>query len=284
MVVTARERLRLLDVPDHQIRDMEKTGVIRKGLHIHSPFDGTVIHIGAREGQHVTPQTELYMLADLHKVWVIAQVYEADLPWVNVGDSVDMRLTAVPGKTFAGKVAYIYPYAESKTRTIKLRLTFDNPDLLLKPEMFANVTIHTKQQNDTLTIPTPAIVRSGEHEQVFVARGAGKFEPRKVTTGIAAEGYTQILSGLKQGEKVVTSSQFLIDSESKLNEATAKMLEPQQASPAAMDMSAPATDASKATSMHHDMSEDSMQMDEQTMGHEQHDSMTDHSMGDHQHD
>jgi multidrug efflux pump subunit AcrA (membrane-fusion protein) len=223
MVNTARERLTLLDVPEHQIRQIEETGEIQKDLHIHSPFDGTVIQIGAREGQYVTPQTELYVLADLSKVWVIAQVYESDLPWVSEGDPVDMQLTAIPGETFKGHLSYIYPYAEAETRTIKVRLVFDNPDRKLKPEMFANVTIHTRQQANAVTVPSEAIVRSGDHERLFVVTGPGKFEPRMVTTGLTADGLTQVLSGVEAGERVVTSSQFLIDSESKLRESTAKM-------------------------------------------------------------
>jgi membrane fusion protein, copper/silver efflux system len=225
MAKIARERLELLDVPEHQIRDMEQTGDIKKDLHIHSPFNGIVINIGAREGQHVAPQTELYMLADLSKVWVFADVYESELPWVNEGDSVEMTLTGIPGKVFKGRLSYIYPYAEVKTRTIKVRLEFDNADLLLKPDMFANVTINTQQRRDAITVPSEAIVRSGERDQVFVVREQGKFEPRIVTTGLASNGLTQILNGISAGEEVVTSSQFLIDSESKLRESTAKMLE-----------------------------------------------------------
>ena len=223
MVVSARERLALLDVPEHQIHDMVKTGNIPKALHIHSPFNGTVINIGAREGQYVTPQTELYMLADLSKVWVIAQVYESDLPWVSENDAVDMQLTAIPGKTFKGTLSYIYPYAEAATRTIKVRMAFDNPDLLLKPDMFANVTIHTKNQPEAITVPTEAIIRSGDKDQVFIMRAPGQFEPRQVTTGLSADGRTQILNGVNVSDEVVTSSQFLIDSESKLNETTEKM-------------------------------------------------------------
>jgi RND family efflux transporter MFP subunit len=235
MASSARERLELLDVPEHQIRNLEQTGKIQKDLPIHSPFNGTVIHIGAREGQYVTPQTELFMLADLSKVWVIAQVYESDLPWVQVNDPVDMRLTAFPGKVFNGVLSYIYPYAESKTRTIKVRLVFDNPDLLLKPDTLANVTIKTQQQMDAVTVPSEAIIRSGEQEQVFVVRGLGKYEPRPVQTGLAADGMTQILEGVTAGEQVVTSSQFLIDSESKLRESTAKMREAMQAEKADID-------------------------------------------------
>lgn len=225
MAKAARERLEFLDVPEHQIKDLEQTGVIKKNIHIHSPFNGVVINIGAREGQHVSPETELYMLADLTKVWVFADVFESDLPWVNVGDMVEMTLTGIPGKVFKGSLSYIYPYAEAKTRTIKVRLVFDNEDLLLKPDMFANVTINTQRQANAITIPSEAIVRSGERDQVFIVREQGKFEPRTVKVGLTAEGLTQITEGVSIGEEVVTSSQFLIDSESKLRESTAKMLE-----------------------------------------------------------
>jgi len=225
MAKSARERLEFLDVPEHQIHEMEHSGIIKKNIHIHSPFNGIVINIGAREGQHVTPQTELYMLADLSKVWVFADVYESELPWVNVGDTVEMTLTGIPSKVFKGTLSYIYPYAEAKTRTIKVRLEFDNTDLLLKPDMFANVTINTQLRRDAITVPSEAIVRSGERDQVFVVREAGKFEPRLVKTGLSSDGLTQIIEGISAGEEVVTSSQFLIDSESKLRESTAKMLE-----------------------------------------------------------
>jgi len=175
-------------------------------------------------------------LADLSKVWVFADVYESELPWVNENDPVEMTLTGIPGKVFKGDLAYIYPYAEAKTRTIKVRLEFDNTDLLLKPDMFANVTIKTQQQHSAITLPSEAIVRSGERDQVFVVREQGKFEPRLVTTGLSSNGLTQILSGIIAGDEVVTSSQFLIDSESKLRESTAKMLEKIQ--PAMEDMNA----------------------------------------------
>ena len=225
MVQTSRERLELLDVPEHQIRELEKSRKIMKDLHIHSPFAGIVLNIGAREGQYVTPQTELFMLADLSRVWVIADIYEDELPWVHVGDEVQIELTGIPGRTFTGKLTYIYPYADPKTRTIKVRLEFNNPDLLLKPEMYANVTIQAQSQVDAVVIPSQAVVRSGIRDQVFVVRGQGKFEPREVKLGVSSEGKVQVLDGVKAGEEVVVSSQFLIDSESKLREATAKMLE-----------------------------------------------------------
>jgi membrane fusion protein, copper/silver efflux system len=227
LVASSRERLELLDVPEHQIRELERSRKIKKNLHIHSPFDGVVMKIGVREGQYVTPSTELYKIADLTRVWVIADVYENEMPWIQTGDPVDMKLEAIPGKVFSGRVGYIYPYAEAKTRTVKVRLEFDNPDLLLRPDMFADVTIHAQRKVDAVVIPSEAVVRSGEREQVFVVRGPGKFEPREVKTGVQSQGLVQIIDGVSAGEAVVTSSQFLIDSESKLREATAKMLETQ---------------------------------------------------------
>jgi Cu(I)/Ag(I) efflux system membrane fusion protein len=165
------------------------------------------------------------MIADLSTVWVYADVYENELPWIAAGDPVEMRLAGIPGRTFRGRVAYIYPYAEAKTRTIKVRMVFDNPGLLLKPEMFADVSILAQRQVDAVVIPDQAVVRSGEREQVFVVRGPGKFEPREVELGVSSQGLVQVLKGVEPGEEVVTSSQFLIDSESKLREATAKMRE-----------------------------------------------------------
>jgi Cu(I)/Ag(I) efflux system membrane fusion protein len=225
LVSSSRERLEMLDVPEHQIRELERSRKVKKYLHIHSPFDGVIINIGAREGQYVTPATELYKIADLSRVWVIADVYENEVSWIQAGDPVDMKLAAIPGRVFSGRVGYIYPYAEAKTRTIKVRLEFDNPDLLLKPDMFADVTIHAQRKVDAIVIPAEAVVRSGERDQVFVVREPGKFEPRDVTLGVSARGLVQVIEGVSAGETVVTSSQFLIDSESKLREATAKMLE-----------------------------------------------------------
>jgi Cu(I)/Ag(I) efflux system membrane fusion protein len=221
------ERLKLLDVPEHQLHELTNSHSIKKSLHIHSPSNGIVINIGAREGQYVTPETELYMIADLATVWVYADIYEHELPWVKVGDAVEMRLDGVPDRVFKGHLAFIYPYAEAKTRTIKVRLVFDNAERLLNPDMFADVTIYADKQVNAVVIPVEAVVRSGVKNQVFVVQGAGKFEPREITTGLSSDGNVTVLKGLKADEEVVTSAQFLIDSESKLREATEKMVEPQ---------------------------------------------------------
>ncbi len=228
LVQTTEERLRLLDVPDHQINDLKKTLAIRKDLHIHSPAAGIIINIGARKGQYVTPQTELYSIADLSRVWVLVDIYEDELPWIKIGDQARMSVASVPGHTFIGTLAYIYPYAESRTRTVKVRMEFDNPELLLKPDMYADITIEADPIADSIVVPSAAIVRSGTREQVFIQRAPGKFEPHEVTLGISSDGWTRVIRGISAGDEVVVSAQFLIDSESKLREAAAKMQEANQ--------------------------------------------------------
>ena len=221
---SALERLQLFDVPGHQIRELEQSRKIKKQLHIHSPFEGQVMHIGAREGQYITPKDEIYLIADLSRIWVNVDVFEDELSWLKLGNRAEMRVRAEPGRIYKGKITFIHPTLNRKSRTVQVRLEFDNSDLSLKPGMFANVTLYVDPQPDAVVVPSEAIVRSGSREQVFVVREPGKFEPREVRLGVSAEGMTQILSGVKSGEQVVTSSQFLIDSESKLREATAKMM------------------------------------------------------------
>lgn len=235
LVQSSRERLEFLDVPEHQILELEQSHSIKTQLHVHSPAAGTVLHIGARPGQYVTPQTEIYMLADLRQVWVLADIYENEIPWVKVGDNVEMTLASVPGKTFVGELAYIYPYAEATTRTTKVRLIFDNVDLLLRPDMFADIAIFSDARSNAVVVPAEAVVRSGVRPLIFVVREPGKFEPRSVVLGIESNGRVEVIEGLSAGEEVVTSAQFLLDSESKLREATAKMMRSMQASDSGHD-------------------------------------------------
>ena len=225
LVDNALERLRLMDVAEHQIEELRRTRQVRKELHIHAPAEGIVINVGVREGQYVTPRDELYAIADLRKVWVLVDIYEDELPWVRVGDEAEMTIRAAPGEAFTGRLTYIYPYAERATRTVKARLEFENSEFLLKPDMFADVTIQAGARREAVAVPAEAIVRSGLREQVFVLRGPGKFEPREVTIGVSSEGWTEIRDGVAPGEQVVVSAQFLIDSESKLREAATKMQE-----------------------------------------------------------
>ena len=225
LVRATRKRLTYFDIPEKVIRRLERTGEVKRDLPIDSPFTGTVIDIGVEAGHFITPKQRLYRIADLSKVWVYAEVYEPDLPWIRKGDTALISVASQPGKQFSGTIDYIYPYEEGRTRTVKVRLVFDNRDGNLRPGMFADITIHAGRRDKVLAVPSEAIVRSGSREQVFVVTGPGTFEPREVVTGVEADGFTEIIKGLKQHVSVVTSAQFLIDSESKLKEATAKMLE-----------------------------------------------------------
>ena len=228
LVKSSRGRLQLLDVPEHQILELEESRTIMESLHIHAPASGTVLQIGARQGQYVTPGTELYLIADLSTVWVYVGIYEYELPWIAEGDQVEMTLASVPGRTFRGELDYIFPYAEAKTRTTKVRMIFDNPDGVLRPDMLVEVSIHAAEQQAQIVVPAEAVVRSGDYNQIFVMTSEGSLEPRKITLGIESRGEVSVQSGITAGERVVVSAQFLIDSESKLREAAAKMLNPDE--------------------------------------------------------
>ena len=226
LMKSARKRLDYLDVPKHQIMEITKKRKVMKSLHIHSPNKGIVINKHIQEGVYVKPGMPLYTLADISKVWVHADIYEYELPWVKEGQEVTMTLSYYPGRIFKGKVAYIYPYLEAKTRTVKVRLDFDNENWELKPDMYANVLIDSLIADDPIVVPSEAVIRSGERNVVITAIGGGKFLPKDVRLGVeSGDGYYEVLHGLKAGEKVVTSAHFLIDSESRLKEAIGKMLE-----------------------------------------------------------
>jgi Cu(I)/Ag(I) efflux system membrane fusion protein/cobalt-zinc-cadmium efflux system membrane fusion protein len=163
---------------------------------------------------------------------VEADIYEYELPWVKVGQHAQMTLTYLPGKTFNGKVQYIYPFLKEATRTARLRIIFPNPGLQLKPDMFAEVEIASPLRDPTVVIPAEAVMDTGEKQHVFLALGKGRFEPREVMVGVrGSDGLVQVLTGLKGGEEVVTSAQFLLDSESRFREAIAQMLKGGEAKP-----------------------------------------------------
>ncbi|MCF6325049.1 MAG: efflux RND transporter periplasmic adaptor subunit [Gammaproteobacteria bacterium] len=224
LVKSARLRLELLDMPEHQIEALEQSGEIYRATHIHSPFNGVVIKMGVQAGQYVTRKSQLYQVADLSRVWVYAEVFEFELPWINENDPAQITVEGVPGREFHGHISYIYPYLDRKARTARVRLEFDNRDGALLPEMFANVILKSARSEPAVLVPAQAVVRSGTRKHVFVVREPGKFEPREVVVGVTSEGRSQILEGIKAGEEVVISAQFLIDSESSLREATAKMM------------------------------------------------------------
>lgn len=224
LATSARRRLEFLDVPEHQIQELERTRKVKNTLHIHSPAHGVVLAVNVREGQFVTPKSPLFKIADLSKVWVIADIYEYELPWVDVGAKATISLESLPGRVFEGTVSYVYPYLESRTRTVKVRMEFDNPDFALKPDTFATVEMRSLEDLDAIVVPTEAVIRSGTRNAVFVVKGEGRFEPRAVTLGVIAEDRIQILDGVEPGEEIITSGQFLIDSESNLREALSRMI------------------------------------------------------------
>ena len=226
LLASSRQRLLYSDVPEDMIRAIESSGAVRKFLTIRSPYTGVVTHKNAIEGTFVKEGQTIYQIADLRRVWVEAHIYEYELPWVKVGQTAIMTLPYLPGREFIGKVAYVYPYLQRKTRDVVIRLEFANPELELKPDMYADVSIESTLEREGLIIPSEAVIRSGARNVVFVTRGDGKFSPRDVTLGQALDaGRIQILTGIAVGEQVVTSGQFLLDSESKLKEAVQKMLE-----------------------------------------------------------
>jgi Cu(I)/Ag(I) efflux system membrane fusion protein len=223
LLESARKRLSYWDVSDAQIAELERTGAVRKTLVLYSPFDGVVVNKAAFDGTKVMAGMELFRIADLSRVWVQGDVYEYELPWVKVGVPATVTLDYLPGKTYRGKVAYVYPYLEGKTRTATVRVELPNPGGVLKPEMYAHVELAPKVEGKTVLVPSEAVIRSGIRNVVFVAKGEGRFEPREVKLGLEGEeGTVQILSGLTGGENVVVSAQFLLDSESSLQEALKK--------------------------------------------------------------
>lgn len=222
---STRDRLSNWDITSEQIEELERSGKVSKVMTLHSPFNGIVVEKMALEGMNVVEGMNLYAIADLSKVWVYADIYEFELPWLEEQLDAEMTLTYIPGKKFIGKVAYIYPFLDSKTRTIKVRLEFDNENGDLRPGMYANIVIKAAERENAIVIPKESVIHSGERDIVFISYGKGKFEPREVTLGVSGEGgYYEVLEGLTGTELVVTSGQFLLDSESSLREAVRKRL------------------------------------------------------------
>ncbi len=223
LVRSARKRLRLFGVTSSDINRLQRTGRVMSSLEIRSPYTGTAIRLKAVDGLAVTPATELYAVANLSTVWIMADVYEPDFPWIRLGDRIRVTSAAMPGRIFSGRVEFIYPYENQEKRTVRVRMAAENPESLLKPGMFVNAVIDADPRM-VLAVPSEAVMRTGTRSLVFINRAPGKFEPRDVTTGVETAGYTEITKGLKQGERIVLSGQFLIDSESRLREATLKMI------------------------------------------------------------
>jgi Cu(I)/Ag(I) efflux system membrane fusion protein len=219
---SARRRLKLWDISDAQIQALEKSQEPMKTLALYSPFTGYVLEKMVTRGQFVEAGMALFKIADLSVVWLIADIYEYELPSIRLGQKAVIEMTIYPGETFTGKVIYIYPFLDPQTRTAKVRFEFANLHDKLKPEMFANVEISVHLGN-RLAIPEGAVIDTGVRKVVIVDRGSGYFEPREVKLGLKAGEVFEVIDGLKAGERVVTSASFLIDSESNLKEAVSGM-------------------------------------------------------------
>ena len=221
---TAVEKLRFFDVPEADITRLEATRTIRKTLPVAAPMSGFVIEKNILPGQMVEAGAPLYRLADLGIVWVLAQVYEQDLSYVQLGQEAVVKVASMPDREFRGRVTFIYPNLDEKTRTARVRLEFENPGYFLKPGMFVSARIAAEIASAAVLVPDSAVLRSGAKNTVFIALKEGKFEAREVVLGVEMDdGQCQVLSGLTAGERVVTSGQFLLDSESQLREAIDKM-------------------------------------------------------------
>jgi len=215
LLAAAQRRLELWDVPAAEIARLEKTRTPRRTIVINSPRTGVVIEKNALEGMQVDPEMELFVIADLSQIWVQADIYENDIPFVKVGQEATLSLSALPGRSLFGTVKFIDPVVEETTRTIDVRFEFANPEQLLKPGMFATVAL-ALDLGAGLAVPEEAVIDTGERKIVFVAKGEGIFEPREVSLGNPVDDFYPVLAGLAENELVATSAQFLLDSESRI--------------------------------------------------------------------
>jgi Cu(I)/Ag(I) efflux system membrane fusion protein len=226
---SSKIRLRDLNVPNSVIEKVAKKGKSQNTIPIIAKHDGVVVKVGIRNGMYITPQNELYTIADLSSVWVIVDVFEHQLTWVNVGDKAQVQVQGVPGKVWQGQVDYIYPELNPKTRTLKVRLQIATPKQLLKPNMFADVSILSSSKQ-VLSVPSEAVIyyeNSPRIVKVISEEGAGslKYQPLEIKTGMKSNGMVEIVEGLVEGDRIVASGQFMIDSESNLKASFRRLTE-----------------------------------------------------------
>jgi Cu(I)/Ag(I) efflux system membrane fusion protein len=223
-----RDRLLALGIPENQIQQLEKEGRVRQLTSVYARQNGLISALNIREGMYVTPELELMTLADPSTVWVKVEVFEQQAGWLAVGQKAEVRLPHAPGEIWEGAVEYIYPDVDPKTRALRARLRFPNPGERLKFNMFADAIIHATPRAKALSIPREALIHTGVEQRVIVDLGDGRFEARPVETGIESGERVEIRSGLKEGERVVTSAQFLLDSESSVRASLQRLTKPAQ--------------------------------------------------------
>ncbi|MEJ2400527.1 MAG: efflux RND transporter periplasmic adaptor subunit [Xanthomonadales bacterium] len=212
----AREKLLALGMVPAQIDELERRGTASRTIRVEAAQDGIVTELQARDGMYLTPATEVMSLVDLSHVWILAEVFESQAGWVAPGQAAEARLAYLPGEVFSGTVEYVYPVLDPQTRTLRVRLQFDNPGERLKPNMYASVTIFGKTHQDALTVHRDALIRAADNDRVIVALGDGRYQAREVMTGIESGEWIEVIAGLASGDRVVTSAQFLLDSEASL--------------------------------------------------------------------
>ena len=219
----ARDKLAALGVAEREIEALIERGAASSTIRIWAPNAGVVTALNVREGMHVQPSTVLLSLADLSSVWLDTEVFESQAAWMQEGLRAQAQLGYLPGQSFEGTVDYVYPILDAQSRTLRARLRFDNPEMLLKPNMYADVTIYGGAMRDVLSIPSESLIRSGTMDRVVVREGDGQFSVREVRVGTRSGGWTQVLEGLAEGDVVVTSAQFLIDSEASIAGAVRRL-------------------------------------------------------------
>ncbi|MGH7799855.1 MAG: efflux RND transporter periplasmic adaptor subunit [Thermodesulfobacteriota bacterium] len=218
LLEATRRRFRLWDISESELKTIEKTGKPLTYMTIHSHMNGYITKRMFFPGMHVAEHEDVLVMADLSTVWVIANVYEYELPLVKEGEEATLELSYYPGETFTGKVMYIYPVLDTITRTAKARFEFPNSENKLKPGMYTNVMLKS-ELGERLSVPEDSVIDTGERKVVFIASGGGYFEPREIKVGKKAEGYYEVITGLQEGERVVRNATFFVDSESRLKAA-----------------------------------------------------------------
>jgi Cu(I)/Ag(I) efflux system membrane fusion protein len=223
LIRASRERLSALGVSDSQVEQIQKSRQTKQHISVYAPQDGVVSSLPVREGMFVKPTLNVMSLGDLSSVWLLVEIFERQAAWVNVGQDAEVRLSYLPGQLWRGKVEYIYPDLDAKSRTLKVRMRFDNPDEGLKPNMYANVRIFGGPRENIIVIPVEGLIRTGREQRVIVDLGDGRFQARDVVAGIESGDYVEILRGIDAGERIVVSGQFLIDSEASMRASLKRM-------------------------------------------------------------
>lgn len=228
LLVSARERLRYWDITEEQLGDLESGGTPKRTLAVVSPVDGLIVEKmnQALEGMYVKPGMNLYQIVDLSTIWVEVEIFENQVPWLKVGSHAMVELPYEPGRKLSGRVRYVYPFFNEKTRTMKVSIELPNPGQRLRADMYANVTFDVPSAENVVAVPEEAVIHSGPRNIVVIDLGNGTFQVREVTLGVNGGGLWEVQRGLREGDRIVVSAQFLIDSESNLKEAIRKMASP----------------------------------------------------------